>query len=140
MRIGDDSSVWCNAVLRRDVNSISIGRGSNIQDLAMGHVTNVNPTNPHGAQLVVGDFVTVGHSVILYGCTIGNHCLIGMGIIVMDNVTIGDNVLVGAAASSHRAKYWTAGFSMREDPSARRGPYRRPKSTSFDWQPDTICN
>ncbi len=110
VRIGDDSSVWCNAVLRGDVNSIWIGRGSNIQDLAMGHVTNVNPTNPRGAQLVVGDFVTVGHSVILHGCTIGNHCLIGMGTIVMDNVTIRDNVMVGAGSLVPPRKTLDSGF------------------------------
>lgn len=83
MRIADDSSVWCNAVLRGDANRIRIGRCSNIQDLAMGHGTNVNPTNLVGAPLVVGDFVTIGHAVILHGCTIGNHCLIGTGTIVM---------------------------------------------------------
>jgi carbonic anhydrase/acetyltransferase-like protein (isoleucine patch superfamily) len=110
VHIGDDSSVWCNAVLRGDVNAIRIGRCSNIQDLTMGHVTNINPINPLGAQLIVGDFVTVGHSVILHGCTIGNRCLIGMGSIVMDNVTISDNVMVGAGSLVPPGKTLAGGY------------------------------
>ena len=110
VQIGDDSSVWCNAVLRGDVNNIRIGRCSNIQDLTMGHVTNPNPTNPQGAPLVVGDFVTVGHSVVLHGCTIGNHCLIGMGTIVMDNATIRDNVMVGAGSLVPPGKTLESGY------------------------------
>jgi carbonic anhydrase/acetyltransferase-like protein (isoleucine patch superfamily) len=97
-------------VLRGDVNTIRIGRCSNIQDLTMGHVTNINRTNPVGAPLIVGDFVTVGHSVILHGCTIGNYCLIGMGSIVMDNVKIGDNVMVGAGSLVPPGKTLDSGF------------------------------
>jgi carbonic anhydrase/acetyltransferase-like protein (isoleucine patch superfamily) len=119
VQIGDDSSVWCNAVLRGDVNAIRIGRCSNIQDLTMGHVTNVNPTNPRGAPLIVGDFVTVGHSVILHGCMIGNHCLIGMGTIVMDNVTIGDNVMVGAGSLVPPGKTLDSGFLYTGRPVRR---------------------
>jgi len=110
VHIGADSSVWCNAVLRGDANIIRIGCCSNIQDLTMGHATNINPTNPLGAPLIVGDFVTIGHSVILHGCTIGSHCLIGMGSIVMDNVTICDNVMVGAGSLVPPGKTLASGF------------------------------
>lgn len=96
--IGDDSSIWCHAVLRGDVNRIVIGRGSNIQDLTMCHVSHRTPENPEGSPLVIGDHVTVGHSVILHGCSIGNECLIGMGSIVMDDVVIPDRVMVGAGS------------------------------------------
>ena len=98
VKIGDDSSVWCNAVLRGDVNRIVIGRGTNVQDLTMGHVSHKTPDKPEGSPLIVGDYVTVGHSVILHGCRIGNECLIGMGSIVMDDVVIPDRVMVGAGS------------------------------------------
>lgn len=98
VKIGDDSSVWCNTVLRGDVNHIVIGRGTNIQDLTMGHVSHKTPDKPEGSPLIVGDYVTVGHSVILHGCTIGNECLIGMGSIVMDDVVIPDHVMIGAGS------------------------------------------
>jgi carbonic anhydrase/acetyltransferase-like protein (isoleucine patch superfamily) len=96
--IGDDSSVWCNTVLRGDVNSIRIGRGSNIQDLTMGHVSHKSASQPEGSPLIIGDYVTVGHSVILHGCTIGNECLIGMGSLIMDDVVIPDRVMIGAGS------------------------------------------
>ena len=98
VKIGDDSSVWCNTVLRGDVNHIVIGRGANIQDLTMGHVSHKTPDKPAGSPLIVGDYVTVGHSVILHGCTIGNECLIGMGSIIMDDVVVPDHVMIGAGS------------------------------------------
>ena len=96
--IGDDSSVWCNTVLRGDVNRIVVGRCSNVQDLSMGHVSHKTPDKPEGSPLIIGDYVTVGHSVILHGCNIGNECLIGMGSIIMDDVVIPDCVMVGAGS------------------------------------------
>jgi carbonic anhydrase/acetyltransferase-like protein (isoleucine patch superfamily) len=98
VRIGDDSSVWCNTVLRGDVNRIVIGRGTNVQDLTVGHVSHKTPEKPEGSPLSVGDHVTVGHAVILHGCTIGNECLIGMGSIIMDDVVIPDRVMIGAGS------------------------------------------
>ena len=96
--IGADSSVWCNTVLRGDVNRIVIGTGTNVQDLAMGHVSHKTAKKPEGSPLIIGDHVTVGHSVILHGCRIGNECLIGMGSIVMDDVVIEERVMLGAGS------------------------------------------
>lgn len=96
--IGDDCSIWCNAVLRGDVNRIVIGRGSNIQDLTMGHVTHKTPDQPDGSPLLIGDYVTVGHSAILHGCKIGNECLIGMGATILDDAVIPDHVMIGAGS------------------------------------------
>ncbi len=98
VNIGEDSSIWCNTVLRGDVNRIVIGRGSNVQDLTMGHVSHKTPDKPEGSPLIIGDYVTVGHSVILHGCSIGNECLVGMGSIIMDDVVIPDHVMVGAGS------------------------------------------
>jgi carbonic anhydrase/acetyltransferase-like protein (isoleucine patch superfamily) len=114
VKLGDDSSVWCNTVLRGDVNRIVIGRGTNIQDLTMGHVSHKTPAKPEGSPLIVGDYVTVGHSVILHGCTIGNECLIGMGSIIMDDVVIPDRVMVGATWIRRRPLGLSFGLRTQE--------------------------
>jgi carbonic anhydrase/acetyltransferase-like protein (isoleucine patch superfamily) len=90
VELGEDTSVWFNSVLRGDVNAIRIGRRTNIQDLTMIHVT----SNRFSTSL--GDDVTVGHHVVLHGCTVGNRVLVGMGAIVMDDVEIGDDCIIGA--------------------------------------------
>ena len=88
--IGPDASLWFHAVLRGDVERIRIGARPNIQDNATVHVTRERwPT-------LVGDGVTVGHAAVLHGCTVGDHCLIGIGTIVLDGVEIGTECLVGA--------------------------------------------
>ncbi len=98
VRIGDDSSIWCNTVLRGDVNHIVIGQCTNLQDLTMGHVSHKTSDKPDGSPLIVGDYVTVGHSVILHGCTIGNECMIGMGAVIMDDAIVPDRVMIGAGS------------------------------------------
>ncbi|MBM4121323.1 MAG: gamma carbonic anhydrase family protein [Nitrospira sp.] len=90
--IGEESSVWFNAVVRGDVHSIRIGNRTNVQDLCMLHVT--HDTHP----LIIGDDVTVGHHVVLHGCTVKDRVLIGMGAIIMDGAVIGENCVVGAGA------------------------------------------
>ncbi|WNG36900.1 gamma carbonic anhydrase family protein [Archangium minus] len=90
VELGEDSSVWFNSVLRGDVNPIRIGQRTNIQDLTMIHVTSNRYTTN------IGDDVTVGHHVVLHGCTVGNRVLVGMGAIVMDGVEIGDDCIIGA--------------------------------------------
>jgi carbonic anhydrase/acetyltransferase-like protein (isoleucine patch superfamily) len=96
--LGDDASVWCNAVVRADVNRIVIGRCTNIQDFVMCHVSHKTENKPLGSPLIIGDYVTIGHSVILHGCEIGDECLIGMGSIVMDDAVISRNVMLGAGS------------------------------------------
>ena len=108
--LGNDSSIWCNTVLRGDVNRIVIGQGTNVQDLTMGHVSHKSPERPEGSPLFIGDYVTVGHAVILHGCTIGNECLIGMGTIVMDDVEIPDRVMIGAGSLVSSGKVLESGM------------------------------
>ncbi|MBI3222482.1 MAG: gamma carbonic anhydrase family protein [Nitrosomonadales bacterium] len=110
VQIGDDSSVWCNAVLRGDVNRIAVGRGTNIQDLTMCHVSHKTVDKPQGSPLIVGDYVTIGHAVILHGCTIGNECLIGMGSIIMDDVVIPDRVMIAAGSLVTQGKTLESGM------------------------------
>jgi carbonic anhydrase/acetyltransferase-like protein (isoleucine patch superfamily) len=90
--IGAFSSIWFQVVIRGDVHSIRIGNRTNIQDHSMLHVTRVK------SPLKVGDDVTVGHRVVLHGCTIGNRVLVGMGAIVLDDAVVGDDCIIGAGA------------------------------------------
>ncbi len=108
--LGIDSSVWCNTVLRGDVNRIVVGRGSNVQDLSLGHVSHKTIEKPYGSPLIIGDYVTVGHSVIMHGCTIGNECLIGMGSIILDDAVISDHVLIGAGSMVTQGKVLESGM------------------------------
>jgi len=96
--------------LRGDVNRIVIGQGSNVQDLTMGHVSHKTPGKPDGSPLLIGDYVTVGHSVVLHGCTIGNECLIGMGSIILDDAVIPDHVMIGAGSLVSPGKVLESGM------------------------------
>ena len=96
VEIGEESSVWFNTVIRGDVHTIRIGKMTNIQDLSLVHVTNREAPKP--ANTVIGDEVTIGHRVIVHGCTIGNRCLIGMGSVILDGAVIEDDCIIGAGA------------------------------------------
>ena len=87
--LGAKSSVWYGAVLRGDINSIEIGEGTNIQDLALVHLADE-------LGVTIGNYCTIGHSAIIHACEIGNECLIGMGATVLDGAKIGDRCIVGA--------------------------------------------
>ncbi|HYG69375.1 MAG TPA: gamma carbonic anhydrase family protein [Anaeromyxobacteraceae bacterium] len=92
VEIGPDSSIWFGTVLRGDVNRITIGARTNLQDQTVVHVTRgTHPT-------VVGDDVTVGHRVTLHGCTVHDRSLVGIGAIVMDGAVVGPDAMVGAGA------------------------------------------
>src|SRR4051794_30934280 len=91
VHLGREASVWYNAVLRGDADRIAIGDESNVQDLAMVHA------DP-GFPCVVGRRVTVGHRVILHGCTVEDDCIIGMGAIVLNGARVGRGSVVGAGA------------------------------------------
>ena len=86
-----DTSVWFSATLRGDIEPITLGRGSNVQDGATLHVDFDLPC-------IVGEGVTIGHNAILHGCTVGDDCLIGMGAIVLSGAVIGRECIVGAGA------------------------------------------
>ena len=90
--IGDNCSIWYNAVLRGDVNSIRIGNNVNIQDGAVLH------TLYQKSQVHIGDFVSVGHNAVIHGATIKDYALIGMGATVLDNVVVGEGAIIAANA------------------------------------------
>ncbi|MDU4959461.1 MAG: gamma carbonic anhydrase family protein [Sporomusaceae bacterium] len=85
------ASVWFNTVARGDVNSIEVGRYSNVQDNSVLHVADDNPC-------IIGDYVTVGHNAILHGCVVEEHCLIGMGAIVLTGAVVGKGSIIAAGA------------------------------------------
>ncbi|MCL2389131.1 MAG: gamma carbonic anhydrase family protein [Elusimicrobia bacterium] len=89
--LGENVSVWPNVTIRADIDKITIGKNTNIQDGVVLHPGHARP-------VIVGENVTVGHNAILHGCTIGNNCLIGMGAVLLDGCVIGDNCVVGAGA------------------------------------------
>lgn len=92
VEIGEDSSIWFGCVVRGDVNAIRIGARTNVQDQTVIHVTGgTHPTT-------LGDDVTVGHRVVLHGCTVKDRCLIGIGAVVMDGAVVGPDAMVGAGA------------------------------------------
>ena len=114
--IDADSSVWPMAVIRGDVNAISIGERSNIQDGAVLHVTHDGPYTPGGLPLNIGDDVTVGHKAVLHACSIGHRCLIGMNATVLDGAVIEDDTIIAAASLVPPGKRLESGFLWMGSP------------------------
>ncbi len=85
-------------VIRGDIHRIRIGRRTSVQDGSVLHVTHDGPFNPGGYPLTIGDEVTIGHQVLLHGCTLGSRILVGMGAIVMDGAVVEDEVIIGAGS------------------------------------------
>ena len=94
--IGRDSSIWFNAVLRGDVNTITIGDRTNIQDGAVIHT--LYDGSPHPSQTHIGNDVSVGHNAIIHGGIIGDNCLIGMGALILDNAEVPAGCIIAAGA------------------------------------------
>lgn len=108
--IGADSSVWPMATIRGDVNSISIGERTNIQDGSVLHVTHEGPLAPDGFSLNIGSEVTVGHKVVLHACTVEDKCLIGMGSVVLDGAVISSGCILGAGSVVSPGKVLEGGY------------------------------
>jgi carbonic anhydrase/acetyltransferase-like protein (isoleucine patch superfamily) len=90
--LGEHTSIWMNAVIRGDVNSIRIGSHTNVQDCAVLHgMRYVYP-------VIVGDYVTIGHNATVHGCVIEDTCLIGMGAVILNNAHIGEGSIIAAGA------------------------------------------
>ena len=116
VNLGENVSVWPGAVIRGDINFIKIGAGSNIQDCSVLHVNHQSIYDPAGSPLIIGNNVTIGHSVILHGCTIEDESLIGMGSIVMDKVVVQKNVLIAAGSLVPEGKVLESGFLYMGSP------------------------
>ena len=110
MELAQDSSVWFGAIVRGDTEVIRIGRGSNIQDASVLHAD-------IGKPLTVGDNVTVGHQVVLHGCTIGDGSLIGIGAVVLNGAKIGKGCIVGAGSLVTEGKEFADGSMIIGSPA-----------------------
>lgn len=110
VHLGDDCSVWPNAVIRGDMHHIRIGARTSVQDGSVLHITHASSFNPDGYPLSIGDDVTIGHQVLLHGCTIGSRVLIGMASIVMDGACIDDEVILGAGSLVSPGKHLQSGY------------------------------
>jgi carbonic anhydrase/acetyltransferase-like protein (isoleucine patch superfamily) len=133
--MGDQCSVWYNAVVRGDVNSIRIGHRVNIQDGAVLHCTYQK------CGLTIGDDVSIGHNAIVHGCTVHDKVLIGMGAIVMDQAVIGEGSVIAAGAVVLQNTVVEPGSLMAGVPAKRIGPVARtsPRTRSNASQRTTGC-
>ena len=110
VKLHPEASIWFGAVLRGDIETITIGRGSNIQD---GTVCHTDPNNP----CTIGEFVTVGHMAMLHGCTIGDGSLIGIGATLMNGSSVGKECIVGAHALVTEGKKFPDGVVIMGAPA-----------------------
>ena len=110
VRLADDVGIWPLVVIRGDVHYVQIGARTNIQDGSMLHVTHKSSYNPDGNPLTIGEDVTVGHKVMLHGCTIGNRVLVGMGSILLDGAIVEDDVMIGAGSLVPQNKRLESGY------------------------------
>ncbi len=110
VRLAADVSLWPQVVARGDVNAITIGERTNIQDASVLHVTSAGPFSESGYPLRVGCDVTVGHRVVLHGCTVGDGCLIGMGSILLDDAVLEPRVMLGAGCLVPPGKRLEGGY------------------------------
>ncbi len=122
--IGKDSSIWPLVAARGDVNNITIGERSNIQDGTVLHVTKKSQTQPEGFPLVIGDDVTVGHKVMLHGCTIKNRVLVGMATTILDGAVVEDDVMIGAGSLVPPNKVLESGYLYLGNPVRQARPLK----------------
>jgi len=120
--LGDDVSIWPTAVVRGDVEKITIGNNTNVQDGAVLHVSHQGKFSQQGHPLSIGTDVTIGHRAVIHGCTVGNYCLIGIGAIIMDDAILEDYVMLGAGALVPPNKRLESGYLYVGSPAKQSRP------------------
>lgn len=133
VEIGAHSSVWPMTVIRGDIHRIRIGKRTSVQDGSVLHVTHAGPYCPDGFPLLIGDEVTIGHKVMLHGCTIGNRILIGMAAIVMDGAVVEDEVVIGAGTLVPPGKVLESGYLYIGSPARRARPLTDRELSYFSY-------
>jgi carbonic anhydrase/acetyltransferase-like protein (isoleucine patch superfamily) len=128
--IGNNCSVWFNAVIRGDVNTITIGNDTNIQDGAVIHATYLK------AATVIGNRVSVGHNAIVHGCTLRDHVLVGMGAIVMDNAVVQEYCIIAAGAVVLENTICESGFIYAGTPAKKIKPINEDQRALLNKLPD----
>ena len=122
VHLADDVSIWPMSVLRGDVNSISVGKRSNIQDGSVLHVARKGEASVEGYSLDIGEDVTVGHKAMLHACKVGDRVLIGMGTIVLDNAVVESDVIIGAGSLVPPNKRLESGYLYMGSPAKQARP------------------
>ena len=120
--LGDDVSIWPMTVVRGDVESISIGDATNVQDGSVLHVTHAGKYTGQGHALIIGRGVTIGHRAVVHACTVGDYCLIGIGAIIMDGAVLEDYVMLGAGALVPPGKKLESGYLYMGVPAKQARP------------------
>jgi len=131
--VGDDSSIWPCAVVRGDMHCIRIGRRTSIQDGSVLHITHASSFNEQGWPLIIGDEVTVGHSVNLHGCTIGSRVLVGIGSIILDGAVVEDDVVIGAGTLVPPGKTLESGYLYMGSPVKMIRPLKESERDFFSY-------
>jgi len=133
VEIGEDSSVWPLTVIRGDMHRIRIGKRTSVQDGSVLHITPAGPFNPDGFPLIIGDEVTIGHKVMLHGCTLGSRILVGMGSTVMDGAVVEDDVIIGAGSLVPPGKVLESGFLYVGSPVKQARPLTDKERNFFSY-------
>ncbi len=131
--LGDDCSVWPNAVIRGDINTITVGHRTNIQDGTIIHVDHDSKFHPGGSQVVIGNDVTIGHQVLLHGCKIEDCCLIGMGSLILDEAILEKYVLLGAGSLVPGGKILDGGYLWLGRPAKKIRPLTEEELEFFEY-------
>jgi len=130
VKMGDNCSVWFNAVIRADVNDITIGNNTNIQDGAVIHATYLK------AATMIGNGVSIGHNAIVHGCILKNNVLVGMGAIVMDNAVVEEYTIIAAGSVVLENTICESGFIYAGTPAKKIKPITDEQRALLNKLPD----
>lgn len=133
IEIGDDSSIWPLVSIRGDMHHIRIGARTSIQDNSCLHITHASEFNPAGYPLQIGDDVTIGHLVMLHGCTIGNQILVGMSSTILDGAIIEDKVVIAAGSLVPPGKTLISGYLYLGSPVKQIRPLTETEQAYFQY-------
>ncbi len=120
--LGDDCSVWPHATIRGDMHRIRLGNGCSVQDNACLHITHTSEYNPKGHPLNIGNLVTIGHSAILHGCTVGSRVLVGIGAVILDGAIVENDVLIAASTLVTPNQHLASGYLYKGSPAVKARP------------------
>ena len=134
--IGEDSSIWPMTVVRGDVQKITIGKRTNIQDACVLHVAHDGKYTPGGFPLNIGDGVTAGHRATLHACTIGDYCLIGMSATIMDGAVLGEKLIIGAGSLVPSGKQLEGGYLYVGSPVKQLRPLNEDELNLLEYSAD----
>jgi len=130
--LGEDVSVWPQAVVRGDVHSIRIGAGSNVQDGCVLHVSHAGKYSP-GYPLTIGKGVTIGHQAVVHACSVGDYCLIGIAAVIMDGTVLEDYVMLGAGALVPPGRTLKSGFLYLGSPAKQARPLHKEETDYLEY-------